>query len=60
MFVPAESMEAFNQEHLDLLTAEKDINVSSLWGADLTLEALESIETDEFYPQLFELIDSKK
>ena len=60
MFFPAESMEAFNQEHLDLLTAEKDINVSSLWGADLTLEALESIETDEFYPQLFELIDSKK
>ena len=60
MFIPAESIEAFNQEHLDLLTAEKDINVSSLWGADLTLEALESIETDEFYPQLFELIDSKK
>jgi hypothetical protein len=60
MFVPAESIEAFNQEHLDLLTAEKEINVSSLWGADLTLEALESIETDEFYPQLFELIDSKK
>jgi len=60
MFVPAESMEAFNQEHLDLLNAEKEINVSSLWGADLTLEALESIETDEFYPQLFELIDSKK
>jgi hypothetical protein len=60
MFVPAESMEAFNQEHLDLLTAEKEINVSSLWGADLTLQALESIETDEFYPQLFELIDSKK
>ena len=60
MFIPAESMEAFNQEHLDLLTAEKDINVSSLWGADLTLEALESIETDEFYPQLFDLIDNKK
>ena len=60
MFVPAESMEDFNQEHLDLLTAEKDINVSSLWGADLTLEALESIETDEFYPQLFDLIDNKK
>lgn len=60
MFIPAESMEAFNQEHLDLLTAEKDINVSSLWGADLTLDALESIETDEFYPQLLDLIDNKK
>lgn len=58
--IPTEKIEEFNQEHLDLLTAEKDINVSSLWGLDLTLEALESIETDEFYPQLFDLIDSKK
>lgn len=60
MLIPTESIEAFNQEHLDLLTAEKEINVSTLWGADLTLESLESIETEEFYPQLFELIDSKK
>jgi len=60
VIVPADKIEPFNQEHLDLLTAEKDLNVSSLWGSDLTLEALESIETDEFYPQLFELIDSKK
>jgi hypothetical protein len=59
-FIPAESIEAFNQEHLDLLTAEKSIDVSNLWGSDLTLEALETIETDEFYPQLFDLIDSKK
>ena len=59
-FIPSDSIEAFNQEHLDLLTAEKDINVSSLWGSDLTLDALESIETDEFYPQLFDLIDNKK
>ena len=60
MLIPAESIEAFNQEHLDLLTAEKSIDVSNLWGSDLTLETLETIETDEFYPQLFELIDSKK
>lgn len=60
LYIPSESIEQFNQEHFDLLTAEKDLNVSSLWGSDLTLESLESIETDEFYPQLFELIDSKK
>lgn len=60
VIVPSDKIEQFNQEHLDLLTAEKDLNVSSLWGSDLTLEALETIETDEFYPQLFELIDSKK
>jgi hypothetical protein len=60
MLIPTESIEAFNQEHLDLLTAEKSIDVSNLWGSDLTLEALETIETDEFYPQLFDLIDNKK
>jgi hypothetical protein len=60
MFIPSESIEPFNQEHLDLLTAEKSIDISTLWGSDLTLEALESIETDEFYPQLFDLIDNKK
>jgi hypothetical protein len=42
-----------------LLTAEKEINVSELWGADLKVEHLESIETDEFYPALFTLIDNK-
>lgn len=60
MLIPTDSIEAFNQEHLDLLTAEKSVDVSTLWGADLTLDALETIETNEFYPQLFELIDSKK
>lgn len=60
IIVPADKIEQFNQEHLDLLTAEKELEVSSLWGSDLTLEALESIETDEFYPQLFDLIDNKK
>jgi len=60
MVIPAESIEEFNQEHLDLLTAEKSIDVSNLWGSELTLETLETIETDEFYPQLFDLIDSKK
>jgi hypothetical protein len=58
--ITTENIEPFNQEHLDLLTAEKNVDVSSLWGADLTLDALESIETDEFYPQLFDLIDNKK
>jgi hypothetical protein len=60
MVIPSESIEEFNQEHLDLLTAEKSIDVSNLWGSELTLETLETIETDEFYPQLFDLIDSKK
>lgn len=57
--IPKDKIADFNKEHLDLLTAEKEINVSELWGADLKLEHLESIETDEYYPALFSLIDSK-
>lgn len=57
--IPKDKIAEFNKEHLDLLTAEKEINVSELWGADLKLEHLESIETDEYYPALFSLIDSK-
>ena len=57
--IPSEKIADFNKELQDLLTAEKEINVSELWGADLKLEQLESIETDEFYPALFTLIDSK-
>lgn len=57
--IPSENFEAFNKELNDLLTAEKEINVSELWGADLKLEHLESIETDEYYPALLALIDNK-
>lgn len=57
--IPKETFQEFNQELSDLLTAEKEINVSELWGADLKLEHLESIETDEYYPALLALIDNK-
>ena len=57
--IPSDKVSDFNKELQDLLTAEKEINVSELWGADLKVEHLESIETDEFYPALFTLIDSK-
>lgn len=57
--IPVENFESFNKEHEELLTAEKDINVSNLWGSDLTIDNLESIETDEFYPTLIKLIDGK-
>jgi len=57
--IPSEKIADFNKELQDLLTAEKEINVSELWGADLKLEHLESIETEEYYPALFTLIDSK-
>lgn len=59
LIIPAESIDAFNREHNDLLTAEKEVNVSGLWGDDLTLASFDSIETEEFYPLLFKLIDGK-
>lgn len=57
--IPVENFESFNKEHEELLTAEKEVNVSNLWGSDLTIDNLESIETDEFYPTLIKLIDGK-
>ncbi len=57
--IPSDKIAEFNKELQDLLTAEKEINVSELWGADLKLEHLENVETDEYYPALFTLIDSK-
>jgi hypothetical protein len=57
--IPSDKIADFNKELQDLLTAEKEINVSELWGADLKLEHLENVETDEYYPALFTLIDSK-
>jgi hypothetical protein len=50
----------FNKEHNDLLQADKTIDVATLWGADLTLDSLSNIETDEFYPLVFKLVDEKK
>ena len=57
--IPSEKIADFNKELQDLLTAEKEINVSELWGADLKVEHLETIETDEYYPALLTLIDNK-
>lgn len=57
--IASENISDFNKELNELLTAEKEINVSELWGADLKLEHLESVETDEYYPALLALIDNK-
>lgn len=57
--VPTDKIAEFNKEQNDLLTAQKEVNVSNLWGSDLTLDSLASVETDETYPILFKLIDDK-
>jgi len=57
--ISSENLLEFNKEHKELLEAQKEINPSTIWGADLNLASLESIETDEFYPQLISLIDNE-
>ena len=52
-----DDIEKFNEEHEEVLNAEKTIDVTALWSSDLTLDSLSSIETDEYYPVLFKLID---
>jgi acylphosphatase len=47
------------KEKEDLLTAEKDIDVSNLWSGELTIDTVDSIETDEIYPVFLKLIDNK-
>jgi hypothetical protein len=54
-----ENVVAFNKEQAELLEAEKTIEVAPLWGSDFTLDSLSSIETEEFYPLVFKLIDGK-
>lgn len=40
-----------------LLSAEKEIDVRSIWGNDLSIETFADIETNEVYPVFLKLID---
>lgn len=55
--IDGDDIQKFNEEHEEILNAEKTIDVTALWSSDLTLDSLSSIETDEYYPVLFKLID---
>lgn len=56
--IPAENMEEFVKENNNLLTAEKEIDIKSIWGDDFSIDALDKIETEEDYPILFKVIES--
>ena len=58
--ITQENLVHFNVEHSQLMSAEKIIDVNSLWGDNFTLDNLEDVETEEFYPLLFKLIDKSK
>ena len=52
-----ENIADFNNDHLELLTVEKKIDVQMIWSTDLNIESLSTIETEEVYPVFLKLID---
>lgn len=54
-----EGANLFNKENDELMKAEVEIKVSSLWSSDLTPDDLASIETEEYYPIFYSLVDNK-
>ena len=59
IIISGDNLNLFNKEHNELLEAEKNIDIPALWGSDLTLDSLSNIETEEFYPLVFKLVDGK-
>jgi hypothetical protein len=55
--VPPENIEAFKKELDELMATEKPLNISTLWTTPLTLTDLESVETDEYYPTVFKILE---
>lgn len=55
--IPDHNREAVDKEYADLISAEKEIDVVNLWSGEITIETLDSIETEENYPVLIKLID---
>lgn len=55
--VPVDKIDELNKEYIDLMSAEKEIDVINLWSGDLTVDSIANIETDENYPVFLKLID---
>lgn len=55
--IPPEKIKDFQPEFDELLSIEKDIELSALWTTPLTLEDVEGLETDEFYPTFIKIIE---
>lgn len=57
--IPPAKIAEFQPEFSELLDIEKDIELSSLWTTPLTLDDVEALETDEFYPTFIKILESK-
>jgi hypothetical protein len=56
--VSEETIQAFNKDMEELMSAKKHIEVSSLWSSDLTINDLSVIETEEYYPIFYSMVDN--
>ena len=52
-------IELFNKESEELMKSEVEIQVNTLWSTDLSANDLASIETEEYYPIFYSLVDNK-
>ena len=57
--ITGDDVKLFNAEIKELMLAKKDINVTTLWSSDLTINDLAAIETEENYPIFYRLVDNK-
>lgn len=57
LVITKDHIETFVKEQTDLLSATKNIDVKAIWGNEMTIENLSSIETDEDYPIFLKLVD---
>lgn len=57
--IAPDKIKDFQPEFEELLSIEKDVNLSSLWTTPLTLDDVEALETDEFYPTFIKILESK-
>ena len=57
--ITGDDIKLFNADIMELMSAKKDINVTSLWSSDLTINDLASIETEENYTIFYRLVDNK-
>lgn len=55
--IEQDNIEEFQKELNELLSTEVIIDVKNLWSSDLSINNFESIETTEYYPILFNLVD---
>lgn len=49
----------FAKELKDLQSTEVEVQVQNLWSTDLSIDNMTEIESEEFYPVLFKLIDNE-